>query len=518
MFLRLIRKAALVLTVALLLLVAVLAWPLAKAPNEGVPGPFLIRDVSVVDVETGLVSAPQSVLVRGGKIASIGPAGSIELGDARQVVEGAGKFLMPGLWDMHTHSTKLAPVHQHPLLIANGVTGVRDLWGCMSEPDPFFACIDDREGWNAATASHAGLSPRYIGQSSFQINGGSEVPKGYPDFFRARTPSEARQLVAFFADAGADILKVYSEITPTAYFALAEEARARGLSLDGHRPIKVSLPQMLAAGQRSVEHGRLFLFECYRGADAFRALDDPLAAYTTELRALLVDEQDAERCQLLMQQLAESETWWTPTLLTLRMGALAGDAAFREDPRLKYIPELFLKLMWGPDADRARDGGRDASGRNVSAEMYGLAQQHVGQAQAAGAKLLAGTDVFDTYIFPGFSLHEELGELVASGLSPADALKTATINAAIFSGVEDEYGSVAVGKAADLLLLGADPTRDIRNTQTIDALFFNGRYYDRPALDRLLVYAEQQAGSWRTNLHLLWAAIRSPLLRVQFAD
>lgn len=518
MLLRIFRKAAIPSVAAALLLGALLAWPLPQAPQDGIPGSFLIRDVSIVDVESGLVNSPRSVLVVDGKIASIAAAGAIDTEGATRVVDGAGKFLIPGLWDMHTHSTKLAPVHQHPLFIANGITGVRDLWGCMSEPDPFFACIEDRQAWNAATASHAGLSPRYVGQSSFQINGGSEVPSGFPDFFRARKPLEARQLVAFVADAGADILKVYSDISPAAYFALAEEARARGLWLDGHRPIRVSLADALAAGQRSIEHARLFLFECYRGADEFRALDDPLAAYTPALRARLVDEHDAEACRLLMQQFAESDAWWTPTLLTLRMGALAGDSGFRTDPRLKYIPELFRALMWTPDADRTRDRGTDASGRNINAQMYQLALQHVGQAHAAGAKLLTGTDVFDTYIFPGFSVHDELVELVAAGLSPADALKTATINAATFSGVEDHFGSITQGKAADMLLLHADPTRDIRNTQRIEGLFFHGQYYDRPALDRLLQYAEQQAGSWRTNLHILWAAVRSPLLRVQFAD
>ncbi|WP_290744074.1 amidohydrolase family protein [Haliea sp.] len=500
------------------MVIALLAWPLPEAPQDGISGSFLIRDVSIVDVESGLVTSLQSVLVVDGKIASISATGSIDLDGATRVVDGTGKFLIPSLWDMHTHSTKLAPVHQHPLLIANGITGVRDLWGCMNKPDPFFACIEDRQAWNEATANQAGLSPRYVGQSSFQINGGSEVPKGFPDYFKARNPLEARQLVAFFADAGADILKVYSEISPAAYFALADEARARGLSLEGHRPLKVSLADVLAADQRSVEHARLFLFECYRGADEFRALNDPLGAYTPVLRARLVDEHDSERCRLLMQQFAESNTWWTPTLLTLRMGAMAGDSSFRTDPRLKYIPDLFLQLMWEPDADRARDSGSDASGRNVNAEMYRLAQQHVGQAHAAGANLLAGTDVFDTYIFPGFSVHEELVELVAAGLSPIDALRTATINAATFSGVEDEFGSIEEGKAADMLLLNADPTRDIRSTQKIEGLFFNGQYYERSALDRLLEYAEQQAGSWRTNLHILWAAVRSPLLRVQLAD
>jgi len=113
-------------------------------------------------------------------------------------------------------------------------------------------------------------------------------------------------------------------------------------------------------------------------------------------------------------------------------------------------------------------------------------------------------------------------ELVARmylfGYTSVEALKTATINAAKFSGVQNQFGSIAAGKAADMLILNANPLRAIRNTQSIDGLFFNRRYLDRAALDRLLDYAEQQAANWRTNLHLLWAAIRSPLLRVQFAD
>lgn len=346
----------------------------------------------------------------------------------------------------------------------------------------------------------------------------TRCPTGFRILFRARNRQEAGQLAACYSEAGADFLKVYSELRPEVYFALAEEAHARGLWLDGHRPIKVSLTDMLAAGQRSVEHARVFLLECYRGADEFRALDDPLAAYTPALKARLVDEHDGVRCARLIQQLAESNTWWTPTLQTLRMGALAGDPSFRADPRLKYIPGLFSALMWEPDADRAMDAGTDASGRNINAEMYRLALQHVGQAHAAGAQLLTGTDAFDTYVFPGFSTHDELAELVSAGLSPIEALETATINAAIFSGVQDEFGSITAGKVADMLILDANPLRDIRNTQSIDGLFFNGRYLDRAALDLLLDYAEQRAADWRTNLHLLWAAIRSPLLRVQFAD
>ncbi len=132
--------------------------------------------------------------------------------------------------------------------------------------------------------------------------------------------------------------------------------------------------------------------------------------------------------------------------------------------------------------------------------------------------MLAGTDAGDTYVFPGFAIHDELLELVSAGLTPADALRSATIDAARFSGRHDEFGSIEAGKMADMLLLDENPLEDIRNTRRIAGLFFDGQYFDRPALDRLLTFAERQAGSVRVNLRLLWQAVNSPIMRAQLAD
>jgi hypothetical protein len=224
------------------------------------------------------------------------------------------------------------------------------------------------------------------------------------------------------------------------------------------------------------------------------------------------------RCAELMAEMAASDTWWTPTLQVLRMSALAGDPEFRADPRRRYVPYVFRAGLWKWDADRALAQARLASGREVSAEMYRLAMDNVRQAHDAGVKIVAGTDSGDTYVFPGFAIHEELAELVRAGLSPTDALRTATIDAARFSGKAREYGSIEAGKVADMMLLDADPLADIRGTRQIAGLFFNGQYLDRAALDELLAFAEEQAGSLRTNLQLLWGALRSPVVRAQAAD
>lgn len=505
-------------TALALALTALLHGPLPPMPRPGVTGDFLVSNVALVDVVNGQVVPGRDVLVRDGRIAAIGAnlpgSGLRDL----VVVDGSGKFLLPGLWDMHVHSLKISPQYTHPLSIANGVTGVREMWGCPALPDSFVACGKDIERWREGLRDHRRLAPRYILRSSFAINGEQGVPAAAPAFFMARDANEARALVEHHAADGVDLLKTYTNLSVTAYEALAAAASRRGLALAGHLPVRVPLEKALAAGQHSLEHPRVFLFECYRDAAGFRALIDPMAAYTMDMRARFVDQHDPRRCAELMAAMAASDTWWTPTLQVLRMSALAGKREFREDPRLRYIPFVIRAGLWGPDADRAARNAALKPGRDVHAELYQLALDNVRDAHAAGVRIVAGTDAGDTYVFPGFSIHDELAELVRAGLTPADTLRSATIDAATFSGKASLYGSIEVGKVADMILLDANPLTDIRNTGKIAGLLFNGQYLDRAALGELLAFAEDQAGSVRANIQLLWSALRSPVVRAQAAD
>jgi hypothetical protein len=507
------------LTAAISLVIgALLTWPLPEMPRPGVAADFVIRNVAVVDVVDGRIHRGRDVVVRGGRIASVGESRPGVGQGGLVAVDGTAKFLIPGLWDMHVHSLKVSPQYTHPLAIANGITGVREMWGCPAIPDSFLACGDDIERWRAELRDRRRLAPRYVMRSSYAINGEQGVPSVAPEFFMARNADDARALVASQAADGVDLLKVYTNVSLPAYEALAAEASKRGLSFAGHLPVRVPLTTVLRAGQKSVEHPRIFLFECYRGAAQFRALPDPMAAYTTEMRARFIDEHDRVRCAELMASMAASETWWTPTLQVLRMSALADDEEFRDDPRQRYVPYVFWNGLWKWDADNAAARSKLASGRHVDAELYRLAMENIRQAHEAGVRIVAGTDSGDTYVFPGFAIHDELAELVRAGLSPAAALRSATIDAARFSGKQRDYGSIEAGKVADMILLDADPLVDIRSTGRISGLFFNGQYLDRAALDGLLAFAEGQAGSLRMNLQLLWGALRSPVIRAQAAD
>jgi len=511
-----------VLVVALaIVLVALLNWPLPAMPRSGLTGDFLVRDVAIVDVVNGGILSGRDVVVRGGRIESVGMSTPASGQGALVVVQGTGKFLVPGLWDMHVHSQKIAPQYNHPLFIANGITGVREMWGCAGLPDSFVSCHEDIERWRQGLRDRSQLAPRYIQRSSFAINGEKGTPSAAPPFFKTRNAEEARALVKHHASDGADLLKTYTDLSVAGYHALALEAPKHGLFLAGHLPVRVPLETALSAGQRSIEHPRLFLFECFAGAAEFRALPNPVATYSTslEMQARLVDEHDPGRCAELMMAMSASDTWWTPTLQVLRMSALAGNREFREDPRLRYIPYLIRAGLWKPDIDRwAELATAHGSGRNLQAELYRLALDNVRQAHAAGVQIVAGTDAGDTHVFPGFAIHDELAELVLAGLTPADALRSATIEAARFTGTVRDYGSIEVGKVGDMILLDANPLTDIRNTGKITGVFFNGQYLDRAALDELLDFAEQEANSVRTNLQLLWAGLRSPVIRANAAD
>jgi len=251
------------LTIAFsIVLAALLNWPLPEIPRPGVIGDFLVSNVAIVDVVNDRILPERDVVVRNGRIGSISATvpGSGQRGLV--VVDGTGKFLVPGLWDMHVHSLKLSPQYTHPLSIANGITGVREMWGCPSLPDSFVACGEDIERWRSGLRDHTHLAPRYIMRSSFAINGEQGVPAAAPAYFKARNADEAQALVAHHAADAVDLLKIYTNVSVAAYDALAAEATKQGLLFAGHIPVRVPLEKVLAAGQHSVEHPR---FPCLAG-------------------------------------------------------------------------------------------------------------------------------------------------------------------------------------------------------------------------------------------------------------
>lgn len=501
-----------------LLLCAFVLWPLSEPPLVGQEGKWALESVNVVDVRSGEILADRTLWIDAGLIVDISAAGESTERTGFTTISGDGKYVIPGLWDMHTHSYKSSPQIHHPLYLAAGVTAARDMSGCMTNKESFWACPAERRRWTQEALNGSRVSPRYILQSSFQTNGGSEVPEGHPGFFQLQSDADAEALVAHYAESGVDFIKVYSELSREQFARVAKAAAAYGMQIAGHKPIKNTLGEAVAAGQRSIEHGRLFLFECFDGIESFRQHERPVRHYNAQLMSRMLSESDPLLCQALMQEMAQSNTWWVPTLTTLQMSARALDPTFTQDPRLNQIPYFVKKFMWFPDAKRARTKGFDDAGNFVHKPFFDRAATQVKAASDLGVKLLIGTDVSDTYVFAGSSVHDELRMFVDAGVSPLKALQAATLSAAEFSARDQLLGSIEVGKAADLVLINGNPLADIRNTRRIEAVMMAGVYYDKPALQQLREFAEAQASSIHLNVHFLWDALSSPSTRRQFAD
>jgi len=473
----------------LLILLLVSASAQMQGPSRR---PIVLTNATVIDVKSGQLRSGVTIVVVANRIAALGKAASVRLPTDAQVIDAAGKYLIPGLWDMLVH---IGP-WELPLLVANGVTGIREMG---SDCHPAFNA-EDCLGWtrNLQKQIETGevLGPRLLALSSWGVLERSRwpnPPRGVselPPFFAPSNAEQGRQLARHFAKQKIDFIKIAGHLSRDGFLGLADEARRLGLSVAGHEQLEVSAIEASHRKMKSFEHARVFLFNCFPGAREFArsGLNDP----DTKWRRRMVDEFDPKTCQEVFRAFARNDTRYVPTHLTRKTGAFADDPTFRQDSRSKYIPKERWEA-WNKVADAMVKRDPSPEARKALMDFYTKGLEITGTAHKAGVKVMLGTDSADTYVFPGFAVHDELRELVKAGLSPAEALKTATWNGAEFLGRTSDAGSIETGKLADLILLDANPLTDIRNTTKIGAVVLAGRYLDRSALDHLLSAAEASA-------------------------
>jgi imidazolonepropionase-like amidohydrolase len=481
------------LSVAWLPLASTLA---AQDASQGPPAPLasavraiVVERVTVVDVERGRLVRDRSVVVRDGRIERIvaGLPATLARDTTLAHVDGRGRYVIPGLWDMHVHAAQPGLGEAFlPLFVPNGVTGIRDMYGTAE------ATRVVREAVSRGTRPW----PRIVGATRL-VDGDPPI---WPGSRIAMDSLTGRAMVDSTIAAGADFVKVYERLPRAAWAGIAARAREAGIPFVGHVPQAVAVREASDAGQRSIEHLTRFDLACQRDERAARARRDALAADTGRAGALarlaLADSlwaaADTARCGGLYDVLRRNGTWQVPTLTVLRAVATLDDTTQLADPRLRYLPR-WLWTGWNP--------ARDVRFRTRPPESWPSARRALSAQQAivrnmlrAGVPMLAGTDVANPYCLPGFSLHDELARLVQAGATPARALRMATLDAARFLQATDSLGTVAEGKVADLVLLDADPLANIAHTTRIQAVIANGRLYRRADLDAQLAAVERAAG------------------------
>lgn len=424
--------------------------------------PVAITHVSVIEVATGRVQRDVTVRLEGGRISAIGRRAPVR--DAR-VVEGTGKFLIPGLWDMHVHAWQGESTLS--LFLANGVTGVRDMFG------PLEGLTD----WRKKIEGGMLLGPRLVFAGPI-VDGPKPM---WPGSIAVGTPEEGRKAVASLQQQGVDFVKVYSGLPREAYLAIAEEARRRQMVFAGHVPDGVGPAEASEAGQKSCEHLLGVLMGCSRRE---RELLEAQGMPMMERARRVLDSYDPAKARQLCGVLRQNRTWQCPTVVMLEALAHLDQPGFRHDPRLAYMPPPTASA-W--DATNSPVFGKFTSADWDCARATQAQRREVVRLMAkAGVGILAGTDTPNPGCFPGFSLHDELALLVACGLTPLQALQTATLNPARYLDRTKDSGTVQVGKEADLVLLNANPLERIQETTNIAAVFVRGRHLERAELDSLL--------------------------------
>lgn len=479
-------------------------WPLAAVDPIKTDTPLALVGVSIIDAREETLIPDQTVMIRDGRIVGVGNANEIAVPADARTIDGEGKFLIPALWDMHAHVYAISPLLDLPLYIAHGVTNVRDMQGCPQPNDPFIACPDEKRAWTQQAEAGSIVGPRIVGTASFMANGPSILERipDLPKFFATSTPEQAREFVRHF-DGEVDAIKVYDRIPRDAYFALVDEAKRLDLDVVGHRPHAVSAIEA-ATHQKSLDHARFILHESFQGSAALRQLAG--TADWREDRQRMLDEHDPQAAEQIFAAMREAGTWYVPTHLTRWVDAYADTAAVREDPLLRYLHPL-LKRQWLEDIDETIASDPSSSARQTYRDFYLKGLELTEAAHRAGVKILVGSD----YIVAGADVHRELEQLVMAGLTPAAALRAATVAPAEYFGLENSYGSVLPGQVADLVLLNADPLHDIRNTRDIDAVIFNGNHYARADLDRLLDHVQRRARSWSVGCKIVWRFLKNPV-------
>ena len=410
-------------------------------------GTVVVVNANVLPMDRDTVLAGQTVLISDGIIQRVGPSSQIRIPSGATRVDAGGKYLMPGLADVHVHMVGPRDF-QEDLLKMYVVQGVTTILNMRGTPDHLALRADIRAG-------------RVFGPNMYTVGPYVNAP-----FFV--TPDSVEQEVVAQKRAGYDFIKMHGELSREAYARLNAVGKREGIRIIGHAPRTLGIDVVFAEHQYALAHAEEFLYDTTGSSR-----DADLPSFEA-------------RIPELTRKMAAADMWLMTTLSAFRIiGLMAQDLpAVLARPEMKYLPAA-ARVGWGPANNpyTQRFGPDKAPG---IFERHRLLQKLTKSFDSAGVKLLVGTDAFNTGVVPGWSTHDELQELVDAGITPYHALRAATVNASAFLGASPCIGEVRVGCVADLLLLDANPQTSIGNTRRIAGVMLRGRWLSRQELDRLL--------------------------------
>jgi Amidohydrolase family len=424
--------------------------------------PIAIRDVTLIDPSSGGAPQPHSTIVIDGEhIAAAGPMASIRIPRGARVLSGHGRYVIPGLWDMHVHLWY--PEDQLAVYLANGITGVRDMG----------SDYDRTVRWRYEAEQGKIVGPHVVTCGS-PVGGRKSTRPNLPVLV-ADTPDDARYDFDLLDDRDVDFIHVRSDLPREAYFALAERARHWLMPFAGQVPIAIGVQEAIEARQDSIEGLSGEFVACSGDEASIRAGKEPASAAVATF-----DEAKARR---LFRRCALFETRQVPMLARWDRRADFDASPRPGDRRWRWVP-LAIRRQWPAAQVGLGDAAKaDASGVR---EHTQLAYRMVRIMQECGVQIMAGSGTGDPRTIPGVTLDQELTDLVKAGLTPLAALAAATIEPARFLGWDDAMGSLKAGMEADLVVLNANPLEDIRNVAKIHAVISRGRYFSRAQLDAIL--------------------------------
>jgi cytosine/adenosine deaminase-related metal-dependent hydrolase len=427
------------------LAVATLLLPSATSTAQTTTKPIAIIGVDVIPMDRERVLRAQSVIVERGVITRIGPAQSIRPPAGATIVDGKDKFLIPGLADMHVHLA--GPVElQRALLqlfVSNGVTTVLNMRGAPEH----------------LALRREVASSRTIGPTVYTVG-----PYVNEPFFR--TADEVEEAVREQKRLGYDFIKMHGDLSRDAYARLNAVAREVGIRVIGHAPRNLGIEALFEERQYALAHAEEFIYDRNNSSRDYLNV--------------------VPRIPSLTRSMVRTETWLMPNLTAFKIIGLQVQnlAPILARPEMRFLPSAY-RTGWGPATNPYTNRFPREQGPGIMARFEVLQQLAKGF-QSGGVRMVVGTDALNTGVVPGFSVHDELAELVAAGLTPYQALRAGTANAAEFLGVQNTSGTVAAGRKADLVLLDANPLTDIANTRRITGVMLRGRWFSRAEIAGML--------------------------------